>query len=55
MNQRTTRTGLLSLALLGVLLLSACATDDLKGCEPAQQPGIHYCLTKKPEPDKAKR
>ena len=40
---------------MGVWLLSACATDDLKGCEPAQQPVIHYCLTKTPTPDNTKR
>ena len=40
---------------MGILLLSGCATDDLKGCEPTQQAGIHYCLIKAPTPATNKR
>ena len=50
MNHQTPPIGVLGALLLGILLLSGCATDDLKGCEPTQQAGTYYCLTKKPDP-----
>ena len=53
MSHLFTRTALQSLALLGLLLLGGCATDDLKGCEPTQQAGIYYCVV--PAPDVNKR